>query len=93
MRTKLADFLRESDTDPFLLAGPPAPREGWIYRDFRPMPRALWRQLLTMLGNANYVPVVEMTHVVSPTARCRAQLWISPAGQGVWRDILAKAAR
>ena len=82
--------MRESDADPFLRAGPPAPKPGWVYRDFRPMPQALWLTLLDLLGSENVVQVAANSRQLPPAAFCRAPLWISPVAQAAWRSYLAE---
>ena len=85
----LADYMRESQTDRFLLHGPPAPRRGWVYRDFRPMPQKLWLTLLGLLGDENMLVVAANPKHLPPAERCRAQMWISPAAQEAWKSYLA----
>lgn len=89
MSKSLADYMRESDSDPYQLMGPPAPDPGWIYRDFRAMPRALWLQLLQMIGTGQVKIAGANKHQLPPAEFCRAQTWVSPAAQLAWRKSLA----
>lgn len=89
---QLRDYMRESDTDPFLLFGPPAPNSGWVYRDFRPMPRAYWEQFLALIGSDEIQTAIVNSKQQPPAELCRAQIWISPAGQLAWRNYLAGSA-
>ena len=57
----LSDYMRESDIDPHLLFGPPAPKEGWIYRDFYPMPKSMWIELLDLIGDKEIMIVTANT--------------------------------
>lgn len=86
--TALAGYMRQSEMEPFLLAGPPAPKRGWIYRDFRPMPRDLWIALLDLLGDGNVAFVAASASQLPPNAMCRAQIWISPEAQRAWKSYL-----
>lgn len=86
--TTLADRLRQSESDPFLLAGPAAPHVGWVYRDFRLMPQSMWLQLLDLIGDENIKVVAVNSRQIPPAPMCRAQLWISPAGQARWTQYL-----
>ena len=87
--TTLADFMRESTSRPFLQMGPPAPKAGWVYRDFRAMPRDLWLSLLDLLGDDNIEVVAANQRQLPPADFCRAQIWISPAAQVAWTGYLS----
>jgi hypothetical protein len=87
----LADYMRESATDPFLLAGPQAPYGGWVYRDFRAMPQALWLTLLDLLGDGIEI-VSANSRQLPPAPRCRAQVWLSPEAQAAWDAYLRQHA-
>lgn len=87
-QTTLAEELRISQSNPLLLLGPPAPDPGWVYRDFRKMPQAMWLELLTILGEGNYHIIAANTLQLPPAPFCRAQLWISPEAQYNWAHYL-----
>lgn len=84
----LAEIMRHSETDAYLNLGPPAPDPGWIYRDFYPMPQHQWTDLLAIIGPGNAKLVAANTKQLPPAEMCRAQLWISPAGQARWSAYL-----
>jgi hypothetical protein len=90
--TTLVDVLRESETDPFLLQGPPAPNAGWVYRDFRPMPQNFWLELLEFIGLDNIQVVACNPRQLPPAEMCRAQIWISPEAQTKWVAYLQEHA-
>jgi len=84
----LVDHLKLSQTNPFLLMGPDAPDKGWIYRDFRAMPQAMWLELLDILGEGNFTIVSTLAQHQPPSPMCRAALWISPDAQFNWARYL-----
>lgn len=84
----LADFMRQSDTDPFLLAGPQPPKVGWVYRDFSLMPQVMWIELLDLLGGDQIEIVAANSRQLPPAVMCRAQIWIGPAAQAAWCEYL-----
>lgn len=84
----LSAHLRESETNPLLLAGPPSDKAGWVYRDFHPMPTALWFELLDLLGDENIEIAAANSRQLPPAPMCRAQMWISPVAQEKWAAYL-----
>ncbi len=84
----LAGFMRESQAAPFLRMGPPAPLEGWVYRDFTPMPQAMWLELMALLGEDQVRIVACNVRQQPPAAMCRAQIWIGPQARVRWRAYL-----
>ena len=89
----LAWHLRQSESHPFLLLGPPAPKRWWVYRDFFAMPREMWLDLLGLLGEGDIELVAANDLTLPPAPLCRAQMWISPAAQKRWSDYLAAAGK
>lgn len=86
----LRDYMRESTTDPYLKMGPRAPQPGWVYRDFHPMPNAMWDQLMQILGEREgQVSIVgcNVKHNGSG-GLCRAQIFISEQAQMSWNNYM-----
>ena len=83
----LTDYMRDSQTDPFLVLGK-AKTPGWQYRDFYPMPRRLWLELIELLGSRNVRLVAWNIEQLPPAEPCRAQIEISSAGQQAWNAYL-----
>ena len=88
MTKTLQDYMKASDTNPFLLMGPPTHDPSWVYRDFDPMPQSLWLQLLDVIGDENIRLVGANSKQLPPAAMCRAQIEISPNGQAAWKAFL-----
>ena len=88
MNKTLEDYMRESETNDFLLCGPQSSKLGWIYRDFKPMPKEMWLKLLDIIGDSNIEVVSANIRQLPPAEWCRAQIWISPCGQNNWHKYL-----
>lgn len=86
--TTLAEHLKLSQSNIFLLMGPEAPTPGWVYRDFRAMPQAMWLELLELLGENNIRFVSFNSEQQPPAPMCRASMWISPAAQISWERYI-----
>ena len=52
------------------------------------MPREAWLTLLDVLGDGNVELVGSNRHHLPPAKMCRAQMWVSPAGQAAWTNYL-----
>lgn len=92
MSKTLADYMRESETEPFLRIGP-TPPDGWVYRDFRAMPCDLWLALLDLVGDTNIQIVAANSRQLPRAPMCRAQIFVNSAGQAAWSEYLRKTAQ
>ena len=86
----LAERMRESDEDPFLLCGPAHSDPSWVYRDFYPMPTQLWLELVWIVGEAHIQICSSNDEHIPPAPLCRAQIWISAFGKARWDEYLAR---
>lgn len=92
MQHTLADYLRISTTNPFLMIGPPPPesRPGWVYRDFPKMPLAIWLELISLLGEDQLAICSANSRQLPPAEMCRAAVWVSPLAQERWETYLTQ---
>ena len=84
----LAERMKESETDSYLLMGPTPPYPGYVYRDFRAMPRDMWLNLIDIIGDENIKVCAADQRQLPPAEMCRAQIFISPKGQENWSNYL-----